>query len=277
MVRESQQHTQGVTDGVTYRYDCLRVLEVSGDNWVLVPAKWEPANGYAVLVTPDAHHRITATRFSGLAANVGIAENVKPFWQCPEVVRVFGEADLEGLLLDAAQAQSILGAATLTPNPVRTELTNWPAGPPGGSCAAMSVPNFVGAYDGSGFSASRAREMTAAGLAGRLWIDQGLVRFPTPDAAADFTARAKNAWLDCKGQVVTIQRGGAAQPRTLGGVGVADNIFVVTDAAASGPQADCSHAIAAKSNLVIDVGVCGAAKSLAAGSIAAAIRNKIPT
>jgi hypothetical protein len=253
------------------------VLEVSGDNWVLVPAKWEPANGYAVLVTPDAHHRITATRFSGLAANVGMAENVKPFWQCPEVVRVFSEADLEGRLLDAGQAQSILDAAALTPNPVRTELAKGPAGPPGGSCAAMSVPNSVGAYDGSGFSASRAREMTAAGPAGRLWIDQGLVRFPTPDAAADFTARAKNAWLDCKDQVVTIQRAGVTQPRALGGVGVADNIFVVTDSAVSGPQAQCSHAIAAKSNLVIDVGVCGASKSLAAGSMAAAIRNKIPT
>ena len=50
-----------------YRYKCFRSLAVHDDQWVLVPAKWTPQYGYAVIVTDDSANRISVTRIKGIA------------------------------------------------------------------------------------------------------------------------------------------------------------------------------------------------------------------
>jgi hypothetical protein len=37
-----------------FREECFRTLEVHGDRWALVPAKWTDQNGYAVIITADS-------------------------------------------------------------------------------------------------------------------------------------------------------------------------------------------------------------------------------
>jgi hypothetical protein len=72
---------------VTYRYECFRSLLVRGDQWVLVPAKWTPEYGYAVIVTDDSYNRISVTRLKGIArtgASNWEASN-RGGWQCPDV------------------------------------------------------------------------------------------------------------------------------------------------------------------------------------------------
>ena len=73
---------------VTYRYECFRPLVVRGDQWVLVPAKWTPQLGYAVIVTDDSSNRISVTQRKGIARTGAVnwkASNGPGGWQCPEV------------------------------------------------------------------------------------------------------------------------------------------------------------------------------------------------
>lgn len=76
------------TEPVTYRYQCFRPLVVRQDVWVLVPAKWTPQNGYAVIVTDDSSNRISVTRRKDIARTGAVnwkASNGREGWQCPEV------------------------------------------------------------------------------------------------------------------------------------------------------------------------------------------------
>lgn len=50
----------------TFRYLCLRALVVRGDRWVLVPARWTPEFGYAVIVDANASNRISVLRLKGI-------------------------------------------------------------------------------------------------------------------------------------------------------------------------------------------------------------------
>ncbi|WP_102141902.1 hypothetical protein [Mycobacterium hubeiense] len=73
---------------VVYRYECFRPLVVRDDRWVLVPAKWTPQSGYAVVVTDDSANRISATRRKDIARTGAVnwkASNGRDGWQCPEV------------------------------------------------------------------------------------------------------------------------------------------------------------------------------------------------
>ena len=70
-------------DAATYRYMCFRQLVVREDLWVLVPARWTPQFGYAVIIHDDSSNRISVTRLKGIA-NSG-AVNWNGDWQCPEV------------------------------------------------------------------------------------------------------------------------------------------------------------------------------------------------
>jgi hypothetical protein len=75
-------------ESVTYRYECFRSLVVRGDQWVLVPAKWTPEYGYAVIVADDSSNRISVTRIKGIADTGAAnwdASNRPGGWQCPEV------------------------------------------------------------------------------------------------------------------------------------------------------------------------------------------------
>ena len=76
------------SEAVTYRYKCFRSLAVHDDQWVLVPAKWTPQYGYAVIVTDDSASRISVTRLQGIARTGAAnwdASNRPGGWQCPEV------------------------------------------------------------------------------------------------------------------------------------------------------------------------------------------------
>jgi hypothetical protein len=66
-----------------YRYQCFRGLAVRGDRWVLVPARWTPENGYAVIVDLGPTDRVSTTRLRGIGDQPAANWNGK--WQCPEV------------------------------------------------------------------------------------------------------------------------------------------------------------------------------------------------
>ena len=283
LVKTTVLPSTGPAGPPTYRYECLRVLEVHNGHYVLVPAKWSRDLGYAITITPDASHRITATVRAGVANSTGGAANVRPFWQCPEVVRHFGESDLDGLLIDADLARSIVGGRALTAGRIDGSM---PATVGSGD---TSSANGCGAESNSGSfpsvmppypderTATRQQEMTGEGKSGPLWLRQRVTSFPDPASAAAYMAATQAHWGYCAGQVVLDARRGAAEPRTLASLGVQDDILAVSDAARGSTLPDCAQALGAKSNVVIQVDVCGAEQPLLGVGVVAAVRDRIPT
>jgi hypothetical protein len=66
------------------RYQCFRSLAVHGDRWVLVPARWSPEYGYAVIVTTDSSHFISMVKIKNIADS-DAAKRRDGDWECPEV------------------------------------------------------------------------------------------------------------------------------------------------------------------------------------------------
>lgn len=66
------------------RYECFRALAVHNDRWVLVPARWAPAAGFAVIVNADPSHVISLRRIEHIADSAA-AKSTAGEWECPEV------------------------------------------------------------------------------------------------------------------------------------------------------------------------------------------------
>jgi hypothetical protein len=76
--------------GLTFRYKCFRALAVRGDRWVLVPARWTPEFGYAVIMTASSSRGISTQRLEGIADTA--AADWEGDWQCPEVAPARAQA-----------------------------------------------------------------------------------------------------------------------------------------------------------------------------------------
>jgi hypothetical protein len=67
------------------RYQCFRSLAVHGDRWVLVPARWTPEYGFAVIITADSSHVISVLTVKNIA-DTDAAKNRGGEWECPELL-----------------------------------------------------------------------------------------------------------------------------------------------------------------------------------------------
>jgi len=67
----------------SYRYRCFRKLAVRGSRWVLIPARWTPEFGYAVIVDAGDRTKIAITRLKGIDQTP--AADWNGAWPCPEV------------------------------------------------------------------------------------------------------------------------------------------------------------------------------------------------
>lgn len=270
--------------GVTYRYECLRSVEIRANRWVLVPAKWTRDAGYAVIVTPDASNRITTTVHSSRSAQTGGGDNVQRYWQCPEVVPTFDGSDLTGKLLTVQEVQRVVGAGQFEPEVSTSAVLNMlsatrPGPPP--QCVAVADDKATSSLvpDYRDQTAAQEQSMVSGADGLHVWVDEGVTTFPTPSKAFDFVAHAKEVWRHCADAVVGVARHGAIEARRVGKLhpnGTFGIPWVRDGPPDTAGITDCSQAIAAKSNIVIDVDVCGSDPS-AAMQIAKAIRDKIPT
>ncbi|MCC5582247.1 sensor domain-containing protein [Microtetraspora sp. AC03309] len=271
---------QGPPSAPVYRYECLRVLEAHAGRYVLVPARWSREQGYAISVTPDATHRVTSVVDSTPVAK---GSSVDEFWQCPEVVRTYQKPDLEPLLIGPERAQTLVGATGLSASGPDTNSDTAPADGnthsskgcvPEGDPSAL--PTALPAYP-KGISATRQREITGNGASGRVWLQQRVILFPDPAAAENFMAAVEEHWGYCTNKTVAVSRRGEAQPRTLGARVVQKSVLSVPDSAPSSSTPDCARALAAKSNIVVAVDLCGAKNPSQAAAVAYDVRNRIPT
>jgi hypothetical protein len=74
-----------------------------------------------------------------------------------------------------------------------------------------------------------------------------------------------------------LQHAGLTEHRAFGDVDDSGRVLVIPATASGSPLRACSHALAAKSNAVVDVQVCGSEPpTRATTSIVEAIGNKLP-
>lgn len=255
----------------TYRYECLRALEVRNNRWVLVPAKWTREHGFALTVTPDSANRIITRPVD--AAATGKNPNVYPYWNCPEAVRTFEGSELSPMLLDPAEVQQRTGLArlALADNAAPAETTAATD-----TCARAADPDPTAAFRDSGNTGGTGRKLAGAQASSAPWVTESVVPFQNPARAADFVLRTRRDWLHCTGTIVQVANGGVVEERKLGGVGEGDGVVALDSATAGQPGGVCSRAIAAKSNVVVDVHLCRSDGSADAVSLVKAIRDRIP-
>lgn len=280
LVKMTVLPNQGPPSAPVYRYECLRVLEAHAGRYVLVPARWSREQGYAISVTPDATHRVTSVVDSTPVAK---GSSVDEFWQCPEVVRTYQKPDLEPLLIGPERAQTLVGATGLSASGPDTNSDAAPADGNANSSKGCvpegdpsALPTALPAYP-QGISVTRQREITGNGASGQVWLQQRVILFPDPAAAENFMAAVEEHWGYCTNKTVAVSRRGEAQSRTLGARVVQQSVLSVPDSAPSSSTQDCARALAAKSNIVVAVDLCGAKNPSQAAAVAYDVRNRIPT
>ena len=80
------------------RYECFRELAIHNDRWVLVPARWAPAGGFAVIVTADSSHVISLKRIEHIADSVA-AKNTGEIGSAPRWASTIGRVSSTHIVL----------------------------------------------------------------------------------------------------------------------------------------------------------------------------------
>jgi hypothetical protein len=170
-------------------------------------------------------------------------------------------ADLDTLLLPDAQVADILSAPGMATRGTFTGI----AQPDGDTfsdlgCAATMFNTMWTAYNGTGYSDAAARTLSEDGDQPAHAVNQAVVAFADSDAATRFVVRTTLGWDRCADVHLHIT---APPPQpaddwfTLGFASTTGDIATVVNTSEGGEGYACARAITSRSNVVVDVYVCG--------------------
>ncbi len=148
--------------------------------------------------------------------------------------------------------------------------------------ASVSDPNCVGAvfgieesvYRGSDYQGVYGQLAGDPSLQNSLRVDEGVVAFSGADDAQALVAAQTQLWKGCTGKTLTVKVEDQSVHWVASGPTTSDGVAVLLRTQQDGQVYACSHALAAKSNIVADVGVCSNDKTTV-GDQAAALVNTI--
>jgi len=278
LIKETLPNSVDPQSVKTFRYQCFRVLVVRGDQWVLVPAKWTDPGGIAMILTANASTHITVKRIQDPHAQVGKDPNVWKYWPCPEFVRTMRGPEIADLQLGAQEMRDLLGDPSLQADPPYDKEPTADASPGSFESCIAAADSLTALPDrSSGFVKVYSRTINGAEeSAGRRWIQQNLLEFQNPIQAGEFVKRVGTGWKTCAGSPLTLHYPDGVQRRDFGDVRYQpdDGEVVVSSSVAGSPTRLCSHVLGAKSNVVVDVQMCGSQQPTQAMDVVDAIRNK---
>lgn len=185
--------------------------------------------------------------------------------------------DLNGLLLTVDDIRSIMAAPELEIEDSYEVMPPSTVGYVPEDCARAAFNTVETGYRDSGFGAVRGmvfQEPEAMQL--QHVVDQGVVSFPDAAAANTYVTRTLESWRRCAGTPFTALRPETAEHWTFGQVTENGGISAIPKIADGDTGWKCSHAIAAKVNVVIDVSACGFDVTDQATTVVARIRDKFP-
>jgi hypothetical protein len=136
-------------------------------------------------------------------------------------------------------------------------------------------------YAGSGWTAARSQEFSdfEGPEMARIAARQGVVLFPSAQAAAAFVRASQQKWSACaNGSSFTLSDSViGTHPWTVGELTSANSTFAATSTRQDGNSWACQRALTARNNVVIDTGACSHNITDEAVNIASQIAAKVPT
>ncbi|WP_158018474.1 sensor domain-containing protein [Mycobacterium basiliense] len=192
-------------------------------------------------------------------------------------------AQLATVLLDVAQVDEIVGSTEMVavkrydamPNDAGASYSD-----PG--CAGAVFNTVESGYRDSHYVAARGLELSEPDEHFQHYVDQGVVLFGSGKEARTFLATSRGVWGRCVGKHVTYTPlAGRPSTWTIRTPVTAHGITAAVVDREAGDGYTCSHGITAKSNVIVDVSVCGYNIADQGGSIVAAlvgaVAGKFPT
>jgi hypothetical protein len=172
---------------------------------------------------------------------------------CSETPRPVAADALDGLLLSAAEIEIAMNANGITVNGTLTEMSDDSANIPDQDCRFIDAPAEAPVYNGSGWSAVRARYLNDVDWAHQ--VQQAVVSFPSANDAARFFGASVQRWPACSNrQYHYINDPG--QPDTVWTVGPIVKISDTLSATRGGEGGACQRALTVSNNIAIDVAAC---------------------
>ena len=160
------------------------------------------------------------------------------------------------MLLNDAHINTIMNARTMRTYRVYTGIPVQPGevySDP--QCAVALFNTTVPAYSASGYVAARGKKIAENLNSVAHDIDEAVVAFQSPSEARKFVGTARAAWEGCGGTSVTYTgTDRVVQPWTLGMPRTVGEIIAINNETID--EWGCGHAVASKSNVVVDVDAC---------------------
>ncbi|OHV01111.1 sensor domain-containing protein, partial [Mycobacterium talmoniae] len=165
-------------------------------------------------------------------------------------------AELAGLLLSADEVSSIMGTP-LQADPVRNALWDDQSSVSDKGCLSAWMPVQAATYDGSGWSDTRSQVVKQVGAThDAVSVAQGLIAYPSQDAARPTVLSLPDQWKACAGRTFTVSNPNGAQPWTFGQEGMpAPGLYTITVTKQGGSNV-CGRALMLRANVIIDVMAC---------------------
>lgn len=161
------------------------------------------------------------------------------------------------MLLSDAQINTIMAATAMVTYRTYTEIPVQPGevySDP--QCAVALFNTTVPAYSDSGYVITRGKKIAENVNSMTHDVDQAVIAFESPSDARKFVDAAAAAWQGCASRNVTYTgTDGETDPWTIGSLRTVGEIIAINNDATDGWG--CAHAMASKSNIVVDVDACG--------------------
>jgi eukaryotic-like serine/threonine-protein kinase len=162
---------------------------------------------------------------------------------------------LPGLLLLPEQVAGIIGApGTMTTMPTRATLYDDAAEISDKDCLSAFGPAEHATYGDSGWTGAQLQYMRDENFEHEAF--QGVIAFPTAEAAQKLMATQQAAWAKCANRNITLTKPTGQQHRVLGPLVNSGGILSMTSVLQESAGRGCQHALAARDNIVVDTNVC---------------------
>jgi hypothetical protein len=190
-------------------------------------------------------------------------------------------ADLGALLLSDAELSTAIGVPGMVTHDPYTTIV-----PPQGetysdpSCAEAVFNTMYTAYDGIDYTGVAGRQVAEPGDRPQHDSDQGVVSFGSADEAHRFVVRTLLGWDRCADARLSVNDNKPGSPPdtyTVGFAATTGDIPTLLISPEAGNGRLCQRAITSRSNVVIDIYVCGAGVTAEqAVAVTKSIANKMP-
>ncbi len=179
---------------------------------------------------------------------------------------------LDGLLLSPDQLSTIMGVTGMKLVGTMASLPDNSSFISDMACLPLAYAVQAKVYANSGWTGMR--QQIVSGTPQSFAVAQGVVSFPSPQAAASFFNSSAQGWQACSNRQFTLSMNGMSQVHTVGSVANTDGTLSVTITPANAIGV-CSRALTAVNNIVVDISECGGPPT-AAADVAHQIAAKVP-